>query len=287
VTTKALSTTSPGTIPPTTPTGLTPIITTPTSIFHSWNPSTDTGGRGLAGYRLYRNGALIASLPGTTYSDSGLAPKTAYTYSVSAYDQAGSGSAVSTLTTAGIAVTVHVTGKAGQNLAGATVVLDGQSHKTDSQGDASFTNVPPGHQAVKISYGISTTKSSLDVGKPAANGKVPINQNFTLVAANSTLSEQNLLELIGLLILLAVGVAWRYRIWPMRLWVHPVPQPVAGSQSMAAPNDLPAAPGPAEDPLQPANPSLSVSDDGMPLSPPMPGSRIEPQGQADKPEDAS
>jgi chitodextrinase len=89
----------PDTTPPSVPAGLTTIATTTTSISISWDASTDTGGSGLAGYHLYRNGILIASPSTTTYSDIGLTPDTSYTYSVSAYDNAGNGSVASSAIT--------------------------------------------------------------------------------------------------------------------------------------------------------------------------------------------
>jgi len=84
------------TTPPSVPTGLSSSSITTSSAVLNWNASTDTGGSGLAGYHLYRNGALIASPSGTSYTDSGLAAGTSYTYSVSAYDNAANGSVAST-----------------------------------------------------------------------------------------------------------------------------------------------------------------------------------------------
>ena len=73
---------------PSTPTGLTATAASPSRINLSWSASTDTGGSGLAGYRVYRGGSLIASPTSTSYSDTGLAASTAYSYTVHAYDNA-------------------------------------------------------------------------------------------------------------------------------------------------------------------------------------------------------
>jgi len=54
----------------------------------------------VAGYDLYRNGQLIASVPDTTATDSGLAAGTAYSYSVRARDINGNASAQSAPITA-------------------------------------------------------------------------------------------------------------------------------------------------------------------------------------------
>jgi hypothetical protein len=78
------------TTPPSVPTGLASTATTSSSVALSWNTSTDTGGSGLAGYRLYRGGSLIATISAgtTTYTDTGLSASTQYSYAISAYDNA-------------------------------------------------------------------------------------------------------------------------------------------------------------------------------------------------------
>ena len=63
----------------------------------SWSASTDTGGSGLKGYNVYRNGSYLKQVlaPSTSTSDTGLAASTAYSYAVSAIDNAGNESAKS------------------------------------------------------------------------------------------------------------------------------------------------------------------------------------------------
>ncbi|MBI3804630.1 MAG: DNRLRE domain-containing protein [Nitrospirae bacterium] len=83
----------PDTIEPSMPTGLTAVAVSPTQITVAWNPSTDN--IGVAGYRLYRNGLLAATLNSQIYSDTLLEPDAAYRYTVAAYDAAGNLSALS------------------------------------------------------------------------------------------------------------------------------------------------------------------------------------------------
>ncbi len=83
--------------PPSVPTGLAGAVTGPTTILLSWSASTDTGGSGLAGYRLYRDGADIAHPPLPHFTDSGLITGTTYGYRVLAVDNAGNPSALSSL----------------------------------------------------------------------------------------------------------------------------------------------------------------------------------------------
>lgn len=83
---------APDTTAPTVPT-LTATAVSSSQINLSWTTSTDSGGSGLAGYRLYRGGTLIAITTGTSYSNTGLAPNTQYCYAVAAYDRSANASA--------------------------------------------------------------------------------------------------------------------------------------------------------------------------------------------------
>lgn len=79
---------------------------TATSIALSWAPATDnSGGSGVAGYDVYRNGSLVGSPSSAAYIDGGLSPATSYSYRVRARDNAGNasaqGTAVSATTLAG------------------------------------------------------------------------------------------------------------------------------------------------------------------------------------------
>ena len=64
----------------------------------AWTTSVDTGGSGLVGYNVYRNNVFIhrVNAPTTTYSDTGLAALTMFSYTVTAIDNASSQSAKST-----------------------------------------------------------------------------------------------------------------------------------------------------------------------------------------------
>jgi chitodextrinase len=55
----------------------------------SWGASSDTGGSGLKGYNIYRNGSYLKQALTTSTSDTGLAASTVYSYAVSAIDNAG------------------------------------------------------------------------------------------------------------------------------------------------------------------------------------------------------
>jgi chitodextrinase len=61
-----------------------------------WKASTDNVG--VAGYRLYRNGALVSTRTSTNYKFSRLSCGHSYTLAVEAFDAAGNVSGQATLT---------------------------------------------------------------------------------------------------------------------------------------------------------------------------------------------
>ena len=93
----ALAVTTPDTIAPSVPTGIAGAAASAAQINLSWNASTDTGGSGLKGYKVFRNGSPVVTTTTTasTYSDTGLTASTTYSYAVGAYDVAGNMSAQS------------------------------------------------------------------------------------------------------------------------------------------------------------------------------------------------
>jgi chitodextrinase len=86
---------------PTVPTWISASAASSTRINLAWNPSTDNVA--VQGYFVFRNGVQVGTLPvgSTSYSDTGLAPNTSYTYSLEAVDAAGNRSARSSNTTTG------------------------------------------------------------------------------------------------------------------------------------------------------------------------------------------
>ncbi|MHB8892473.1 MAG: RNase A-like domain-containing protein, partial [Candidatus Limnocylindrales bacterium] len=78
---------------PSVPTGLTATATGPATVALSWTASTDNVA--VAGYRVLRGGSVVATVAGTTWTDTGLTASTAYAYTVTAIDGAGNESAAS------------------------------------------------------------------------------------------------------------------------------------------------------------------------------------------------
>jgi chitodextrinase len=78
---------------PSAPASLTATATSSTSASLSWSASTDDVG--VLGYRIYRNGSQVGTSSSTNFSDTGLTPATAYSYTIVAYDAAGNTSGTS------------------------------------------------------------------------------------------------------------------------------------------------------------------------------------------------
>ena len=74
---------------PTVPSGLTATAASSSQINLSWSAATDSGGSGLAGYRVYQSGSQVASTASTGYDQPGLSPNIQYCFTVAAYDYAG------------------------------------------------------------------------------------------------------------------------------------------------------------------------------------------------------
>ncbi|WP_329365188.1 glycoside hydrolase family 15 protein [Streptomyces sp. NBC_00669] len=119
--------------PPQAPTGLKATATSTTAAL-TWQAATDTSGGTVAGYRVYRatgsgTTALAGTTTGTTYTDTGLTPTTAYTYTVTAYDTDGNESdasaAVTATTTANNVEVIDLTVPAATDPSGKTVYLAG------------------------------------------------------------------------------------------------------------------------------------------------------------------
>ncbi|MDH4055278.1 MAG: fibronectin type III domain-containing protein, partial [Gammaproteobacteria bacterium] len=79
--------------PPTIPGNLAGTALSTSRISLTWSPSVDNVA--VAGYEIRRDGTLVTTVTGTSYTDTGLAPNTGYAYTVAASDAAGNVSAES------------------------------------------------------------------------------------------------------------------------------------------------------------------------------------------------
>jgi Raf kinase inhibitor-like YbhB/YbcL family protein len=111
------------TTPPSVPGGLKSTTVDAGSVTLVWNASTDASG--VLNYDVLRDGSVVATVPDTTATDSGLNPNTSYKYSVLARDINGNVSVQSA------AITVKTTGGGGGDGAGGDPIYDHDITKVD------------------------------------------------------------------------------------------------------------------------------------------------------------
>ncbi|UUZ86567.1 polysaccharide lyase beta-sandwich domain-containing protein [Paenibacillus sp. P26] len=80
-------TSGPDGVPPSKPADLSAEPVSYNQIRLKWTPSSDASG--VAGYKIYRNGAYLTTVYSPGYTDTGLAAETSYEYTVQAFDPSG------------------------------------------------------------------------------------------------------------------------------------------------------------------------------------------------------
>ena len=128
------------TIAPTVPAGLSASVASMTQINLTWTASSDAVG--VAGYKIYREGAEIANTDTSSYSDVGLSASSSYAYSLSAYDAAGNHSSQSAVVTATTAPEVDADNLPDdweiQYFGGISVVNGGEMEDFDGDGSSNY-----------------------------------------------------------------------------------------------------------------------------------------------------
>jgi chitodextrinase len=114
--------------PPSAPGNLTVTGHTSTSASLSWTAATDNVG--VTGYQVRRAGTVVATVSGTTFTNTGLNPSTAYSYSVVATDAAGN------LSVASNTVTVTTDAAPNTNLAAGKATAESSHTQTYASGNA-------------------------------------------------------------------------------------------------------------------------------------------------------
>ena len=150
------------TTPPSTPSGVTVSSTTSSSVSLSWTASTDDVG--VTGYRVYRGSTLVGSPSSTSFTDTGLAASTTYSYTVKAVDAAGNVSAASSAvsaTTGGGSDTTPPSAPSGVTVSSttSTTVALSWTASTDNVGVTGYNVYRDG-----TLVGSSTTTSFADTG---------------------------------------------------------------------------------------------------------------------------
>ncbi|MEU6949958.1 glycosyl hydrolase family 18 protein [Streptomyces sp. NPDC046316] len=139
---------------PATPTGLAAGSPTSTSIPLTW-PAVS----GATSYKVYRGGTLAATVTGTSYTATGLAPSTSYTFQVSAVNSAGE-SAKSTAVTA---TTTSGGGNPGGGLPAPALVGYLHASFANGSGYTRMADVPDSWDVINLAFGEPTSVTSGDI----------------------------------------------------------------------------------------------------------------------------
>ncbi|MFK0159360.1 chitinase [Streptomyces sp. NPDC090493] len=140
--------------PPAAPTGLTAGSVTSSSVALSWAAVT-----GATSYAVYRDGAKVQTATGTSATVTGLNPSTAYSFQVTAVNDAGE-SAKSAAVTA-----TTTTGSSGGSTGLPTHALVGYLHSSFANG-AGYTrlaDVPDSWDVIDLAFGEPTSATSGDI----------------------------------------------------------------------------------------------------------------------------
>jgi len=147
---------------PSTPTGLTVTGTSSTTASLSWTASSNSP----TGYKILRNGTQVGTSTGITYTDTGLTASTSYTYTVEAYNTAGTSAASSAVTATTLAPGVAPNAPTGLTV-GATTTTTVPLTWTAST--TSGTYAVAGYDVLRngTQVGTTTTASYTDTGLSA------------------------------------------------------------------------------------------------------------------------
>ncbi|MFF4883220.1 chitinase [Streptomyces nigra] len=140
--------------PPAPPTGLTPGSVTSTSVALNWSAVP-----GATGYAVYRDGAKVRTVTGTSATITGLSPATAYAFQVTALNEAGESARSATVT----ATTSQPTGGGDQGLPAHALVGYLHASFANGSGYTRMADVPDSWDVIDLAFGEPTSVTSGDI----------------------------------------------------------------------------------------------------------------------------
>lgn len=174
----AVTTPGPDTTPPTAPPGLT-ATASPDAVTLTWSAASDNVG--VTGYQVLRDGGVVATVPGTTYADSGVPADEPHVWTVRAVDDAGNAGAESDPVTAvrdtvaptapaNLRVTSVAPGAVGLAWDASTDNVGVVRYRVHRDGDV-LADVPPGQPFLDDTAGSSRTHTYLVTAADAAGNR--------------------------------------------------------------------------------------------------------------------
>jgi chitinase len=159
---------------PSVPANLRSTGATSSSVSLAWDAATDNVG--VTGYDVYRGSTQVTTATGTTYTDTGLAAATSYTYTVRARDAAGNVSA------AGAAVTASTSGGTGAPGQPGTPNVTGSTSSSITLSWGASSGTVTGYRVYEgTTVGATVTGTSATIGSLSAC----TSHTYTVKAYNS------------------------------------------------------------------------------------------------------
>ncbi|GGQ26255.1 chitinase [Streptomyces griseomycini] len=141
--------------PPAPPTGLAAGTVTSTSVALSWSPVA-----GATGYAVYRDGTKVRTVSGTSATVSGLTPKTAYAFQVTALNGAGESARSATVTAT---TTEPDSGGGPSDLPPHALVGYLHASFANGSGYTRLADVPDSWDVIDLAFGEPTSVTSGDI----------------------------------------------------------------------------------------------------------------------------
>ncbi|MFJ9201681.1 chitinase [Streptomyces flaveolus] len=140
--------------PPAAPAGLTAGSVTSSSVALSWSPVP-----GATGYAVYRDGARVRTVTGTSATVTGLTPSTAYAFQVAAVNDAGESARSATVT----ATTAQGSDGGGSGLPAHALVGYLHASFANGSGYTRMADVPDSWDVIDLAFGEPTSVTSGDI----------------------------------------------------------------------------------------------------------------------------
>jgi chitinase len=140
--------------PPAAPAGLTAGSVTSSSVALSWSPVP-----GATGYAVYRDGARVRTVTGTSTTVTGLTPSTAYAFQVAAVNDAGESARSATVT----ATTTRGSDGGGSGLPAHALVGYLHASFANGSGYTRMADVPDSWDVIDLAFGEPTSVTSGDI----------------------------------------------------------------------------------------------------------------------------
>jgi len=165
---------------PSVPTGFSATTISPTQINLSWTASTDNVA--VTGYKVNRDGIQVGTAASALYSDTGLTPSTAYTYTVSAYDAAGNESTQSTSAGATTQTQSGLVGHWAFNEGSGSTAAD--SSGNGNTGTVSGATWTTGRLDTGLDFSVSGITDYISLPNTVLSGRANVTTTFWLKTSN-------------------------------------------------------------------------------------------------------